>query len=318
VRTASDVLPADQKAKLVLVDEIVKQITPRVRAALPDDQRAFVARFDQGERPAPLTFDALPRSFTLGLRETDGTFGKVVLVYPVLNAGWWDAAQMRDFVAAMRALGEDAVGPAARPPRFAGSVPLSSDIVQAIRRDGPIASGAALAGVMGTVLALLRWRRATAYVVAALCVGVLWQTGMSRLLGIHINFANFIAFPITFGIGVDYAVNIVSRYEQDGSVDVLAAVRSTGAAVALCSLTTIIGYSSLLMAQNRALYLFGLLAVLGEISCLVVALVSLPAILLLVRSRARHAVLARSASAVPAAMVPPKREQRTEVGRRSA
>jgi predicted RND superfamily exporter protein len=133
--------------------------------------------------------------------------------------------------------------------------------------------------------------------VGALCLGVLLLTGASRLLGIHVNFANFIAFPITFGIGVDYAVNVVSRYEQEGSVDILAAVRSTGAAVALCSLTTIIGYSSLLMAENRALFLFGLLAVLGEVACLSVALLGLPSLLVLTtrrRARAREGGVARS------------------------
>jgi predicted RND superfamily exporter protein len=121
------------------------------------------------------------------------------------------------------------------------------------------------------------------FVVGSLVLGVLWLAGASRLLGIHVNFANFIAFPITFGIGVDYSVNVVSRWERDGSKDILGAVRSTGAAVALCSLTTIIGYSSLLMAQNRALFLFGLLAVLGEITSLAVALVSFPALVLLAK-----------------------------------
>jgi len=60
---------------------------------------------------------------------------------------------------------------------------------------------------------------------------------------------------------------------------VLEAIRSTGGAVALCSMTTIIGYGSLLLAQNRALFLFGLVAVLGEITCLVSAVVVLPAVL---------------------------------------
>ena len=55
------------------------------------------------------------------------------------------------------------------------------------------------------------------------------------------------------------------------------AVRTTGGAVTLCSLTTIIGYSSLLLAQNRALFLFGVLAVLGEVACLSAAVVVLPA-----------------------------------------
>ena len=105
-------------------------------------------------------------------------------------------------------------------------------------------------------------------------------------LGIKINFANFIAFPITFGIGVDYAINIMTPLRARRSADVARAVRSTGGAVALCSLTTIIGYSSLLLAQNRALFLFGVLAVLGEVACLTTALIALPAVLILVRPSA--------------------------------
>jgi predicted RND superfamily exporter protein len=43
--------------------------------------------------------------------------------------------------------------------------------------------------------------------------------------------------------------------------------------------TTIIGYSSLLLAENRALFLFGVVAVLGEVACLSAALTVLPAVL---------------------------------------
>ena len=58
------------------------------------------------------------------------------------------------------------------------------------------------------------------------------------------------------------------------------AVGSTGAAVALCSWTTIVGYGSLLAASSRALRGFGLMAILGEVSCLAAALVAMPAIIL--------------------------------------
>jgi predicted RND superfamily exporter protein len=60
-------------------------------------------------------------------------------------------------------------------------------------------------------------------------------------------------------------------------------VLSTGGAVTLCSLTTIIGYSSLLLAKNQALFLFGAVAVIGEVSCLSAALLALPATLLVWR-----------------------------------
>jgi len=107
-------------------------------------------------------------------------------------------------------------------------------------------------------------------------------------LHVQVNFANFIAYPITFGIGVDYSVNMASRWDLDGRGSMADVVRSTGGAVTLCSLTTIIGYSSLLLAQNRALFLFGLLAVLGEVACLATAVVVLPACLEWWGGRARH------------------------------
>ena len=53
-------------------------------------------------------------------------------------------------------------------------------------------------------------------------------------------------------------------------------MRGTGGAVALCSFTTIVGYSSLLVAKNVGLFLFGVLAVLGEITCLVTAVSCCP------------------------------------------
>jgi predicted RND superfamily exporter protein len=99
---------------------------------------------------------------------------------------------------------------------------------------------------------------------------------------------NFIALPITFGIGIDYATNIFQRRRLDHARSIADVVRTTGGAVALCSLTTIIGYSSLLIARNQALISFGILADLGEVACLAAALFALPALLRwreLVRSR---------------------------------
>jgi uncharacterized protein len=101
----------------------------------------------------------------------------------------------------------------------------------------------------------------------------------------RVNFTSFIALPITFGIGADYAINVLGRYEEDGRRDIAAAIRGTGGAVGLCSATTIIGYSSLLIADNRALFSFGVTAVLGEITCLTAAIVALPAVLILLYGR---------------------------------
>ncbi|MCA9644990.1 MAG: hypothetical protein KC492_30080, partial [Myxococcales bacterium] len=63
------------------------------------------------------------------------------------------------------------------------------------------------------------------------------------------------------------------------------AVSHTGGAVALCSVTTIIGFGSLLVAQNQALFSFGLFAVAGEIACLATAVLSLPSAIAWLGSR---------------------------------
>ncbi|MGH7284599.1 MAG: MMPL family transporter, partial [Polyangiaceae bacterium] len=207
---------------------------------------------------------------------------KTVLVYPRPSKALWEGPSLVAFVKDLRALAASGPG---RPARVAGSLALSADILASIQHDGPIACAVAFFGVMLIVLALFRGKSTAFYVIGSLIVGVLWLLAGTMLFHVKINFANFIAFPITFGIGVDYAVNVISRYVEDGEKDVALAVRSTGSAVALCSLTTIIGYSSLLMAENRALFLFGLVAVMGEVSCLSAGVVFMPALLQWVRER---------------------------------
>jgi predicted RND superfamily exporter protein len=273
VRTADDVLPAEQAAKLAVVADIREALTPKIRSLVEEDRRKKLDDFLGPPDLKPVALEELPHSFTTGLREKDGTVGKTVLVYPRPSDTLWRAQAIHDFVSALRDTGG----------RVAGSIPLSNDILDSIGRDAPVASLASFVGVILIVLVVLRGRLVSAHVIGSLFVGVLWLAGAAMLLHVKINFCNFVAYPITFGIGVDYAVNVMTRYVQDGERDVTGAVRSTGAAVGLCSLTTIIGYSSLLLAKNRALYLFGLTAVLGEIACLTTAVVVLPAVLVAAR-----------------------------------
>jgi predicted RND superfamily exporter protein len=105
------------------------------------------------------------------------------------------------------------------------------------------------------------------------------MSGIVMATQFKINFLNFIAFPITFGIGVDYGVNIFQRYRQEGRGSISKVLRQTGGAVGLCSLTTVIGYGSLLIAQSQAFVSFGVLAVLGELTCFTAAIIALPALL---------------------------------------
>jgi predicted RND superfamily exporter protein len=279
VRGADDVLPKDQTKKIQEVAAIREALTPAVRAAIPEDKRKKLDDILGDEHLQPVTMADLPPSFLTGLRERDGSIGRQVLVYPKPNDFLWRAEAMHEFVKTLRELSAGD----GRPGRVAGSIPLTSDILDSIGRDAPIASVASFVGVVIVVLVILRAVRPSIYVLVSLMVGVLWLGAATMALGVKINFANFIAFPITFGIGVDYAVNVIARYEQDGEDDVRNAIMSTGGAVGLASMTTIIGYSSLLLAKTRALFYFGLVAVMGEVSCLTTAVVTLPAALILLR-----------------------------------
>jgi predicted RND superfamily exporter protein len=291
-RTLDDVLPTQQEEKIGEATEIREDLTPKIRSLLSPPQRDQIDRILGREDLAPVTLEQLPRTFTIGLVEYDGSAGRSVLMFPRQSSALWDGPALVSMVHELRDVGK-AAGPGAPPARVAGALPLSADIFSSLQRDGFRTSMIAFGGVLAVVLVLFRRQQTTFYVIGSLAIAVLWLLALLMVLGVKINFANFIAFPITFGIGVDYAVNVMSRYVQSPRRDMVTAVAATGSAVALCSATTIIGYSSLLVAQNRALFLFGLVAVLGELACLTSALTLLPAVVRLVGKR-----LARREAAV--------------------
>jgi predicted RND superfamily exporter protein len=295
VRSFEDAVPPDQPAKIAEIARLRKLLTPAVRASLPPERLADVDRLLGADGLQPIGLADLPPSLTARLRESDGSLGRVVLVYPKLTKRLWQPALLEGFIGKLRDVAACGVPAGARPGRVAGTLPVSADITASLQRDAPRSSLVALAAVVAVVLIIFRGGQTGLVVIASLLLGIVWMIGATFLFGIKVNYANFAAFPITFGIGVDYAVNIMARFRQeragrprdelpvDPAVMVQRAVLSTGGAVALCSLTTIIGYSSLLLAKNQALFLFGAVAVIGELSCLVAALIALPATLLVWR-----------------------------------
>ncbi len=279
VRTIDDVLPRDQAEKLAQVAALREDLTPTIRASIAPDQLAELERLLGPEPTRGVVAADLPPQLVAGLRERNGMLGREVLIFPRPSKALWQGAPLEGLVHALRDAARGATENGERPARVAGSLPLSADILAAVRSDGPRASAAALVGVVMAVVLIMGARLSSALVIASLLLAVTWLVAATMLLGVRVNFADFIAYPITFGIGVDYAVNVVGRYAQTPRSDVGTIVRSTGGAVALCSVTTIIGYSSLLMAQNRGLLLFGEVAVLGELCCIAAALVAVPALL---------------------------------------
>jgi hypothetical protein len=289
IRTLADLVPVDQSDRQAELARIRKKLTPNAREMMTPKQREQVDAFLGASPPPPIGLADVPESLLKGLLERNGRADRAILVYPKLAAGLWDGPRNAAFVGALRAAAMAPTEMGGHPARVAGGPPITADIIASMSHDGPLASLLAFLGVVLTVVLLFRGRVATPFVLGALLLGVSWMLALCMALGIKINFINFIAFPITFGIGVDYAVNVMARYMGDGRRDVRGAIMGTGGAVGLCSLTTILGYSSLLVAKNLGLFYFGFLAVLGEITCLVIAVIAMPAALVWWDGRKRNA-----------------------------
>lgn len=203
--------------------------------------------------------------------EVDGTVGRVLLVYPIEKGlSVWDGRALLDIAAVLQHLKM----PSGKVIETSGSAVVFGAMLRSILHDGPIATIASLVAVLIIVSLIMRPARIAVLAIATLALGVAWMVGAAGWSGVRVTFLNFIALPITFGIGAEYALNVVSRYREDQ--DIVKAVKSTGAAVALCSWTTIVGYGSLLVARNQALQGFGAMAILGEVACLLAAITALP------------------------------------------
>jgi predicted RND superfamily exporter protein len=283
VHTLNDLVAPDQNLKLPLLAEMRRLV---VRA----HSRGYMSEQEWKQTqellpPAELTTYTtadLPASVARAFTEKNGTRGLLVYIEPTHGEDEDDAHYLIRWADSFR----ETPLPGGETIRGSGRVVIFADMLRAVLSDVPKVTVLALSLTV-LVVALsagLGWEALA--IVGALLIGVAWLFVWIVLLKVKLNFLNFIALPITFGIGVDYAVNIVKRYRENPQAGPLGVLRSTGGAVVLCSLTTILGYLALLGSKNQAVHSLGLLAVLGEVCCLLAAMLVLPAILLLLRRRA--------------------------------
>ncbi len=279
VRTAQQLLPDTRFASIEEGKLLERAITPKLRANLGVADRELLDRALSKASLTPLEPQDLPEVFAAGLRERDGQIGRTVLIYPKVGGGTWQAARLNAFAADIRAVAHEARAVAA------GPLLLSSDLADAMRADGPrvtvLSFGCVLLiciGAFGVV-----GRRAWLFSglsVATLLLGVSFMLGLLAWTGAKLNFSNFVALPITFGIGADYAINMLRRFQTDGEGrDEGERLSSTSGALVLCSAMTVIGWGALLMVENQALFSFGVFAITGELTSLGAAVLALPAVL---------------------------------------
>jgi len=233
----------------------------------------------------PFDVQDLPERVARPFTDRLGNRGLVVFIVPKEGRSVRDVRYLLLWADSYRSVklpsGETIIG--------SGRAVIFADMLQAVIEESPKAI--VLSFVMTTLVVVAaflqgkRGIRAVALVLGSLVCGVAWMGAALALDHVKINFLNFIAAPITFGIGVDYAVNIVNRWRIEGKGSVVDVVRETGGAVILCSMTTTLGYLALLTSINGAVRSFGLAAVIGEVACLNAAVLALPAVLIWIDGR---------------------------------
>ncbi|MDO8527471.1 MAG: MMPL family transporter [Deltaproteobacteria bacterium] len=269
-------IPEDQDKKMALLAQTRNLLEGSSLDFLNKEQKENVEKFKKEFEAKPVTLKDLPEDIIKPFREKNGDVGKIVFVYPTDKAPLWNGKNLIRFADIIR---ENRL-PSGEVITASGDSVIFADILRAVAKDGPKATLLAFFAVCLVVILVFREKRGSLFIIGTLFFGVVWMGGLIALFNFKINFFNFIAIPTTFGIGIDYGVNIYQRYKLEGKGSIEKVLITTGGTVGLCSITTIIGYFTLLIAQNQALVSFGWIAIIGEITCLAVALFFVPALVL--------------------------------------
>lgn len=276
VHTLQELIPPEQAEKLPILQSIkARVLKSKQRGFIEDEDFEKIAPHLPPDDLKPFGVDELPEGMARAFTEADGRRGRIVYISPLDPDMAEDAHYLFRWADSYRhtELSDGSVV------RGSGRAVIFADIWEAIIGDVPKAVMVSL--VLTLVVVALAFRKGFALgaVMLSLIAGVAWMTGLLAAGGVRLNFLNFIALPITFGIGVDYAVNVMQRYRREGAGGALKAVRETGGAVVLCSLTTTLGYLALVNSMNHAVRSLGVAAVLGEVACLLTAVIVLPSAL---------------------------------------
>jgi uncharacterized protein len=280
VRSLDDALPAEQTEKIAVLGEIAALLDdPALQASLDDDERARLDKLRPPPDVRPLRDDDVPIELAWPFVEKDGSRGRLIVLRGASRFNSFDVNDRLAFAAEVRELDLPAGA------LVAGEALVVADIVKTMERDAPTIIGFALAGSVLAVILIVGVRRHGLVTLACGLAGVIVMIAACALAGLSVHFLDLIALPITIGIGIDYAVNLSVRDRQDGALGPAHLLKTTGSAVLMCSYTTTVGYGTLLLSANGGIRAFGLAALLGEVACILMALVVAPAWLALLRER---------------------------------
>tara|TARA_B100001059_G_scaffold33015_1_gene26558 strand:- start:3779 stop:6322 length:2544 start_codon:yes stop_codon:yes gene_type:complete len=206
---------------------------------------------------------SLPDGMRNEMMSSSGRF--LVLMHPRENV--WDYEAMGRFVSDVRAIAPDATG-----------IPMTHyESLDAMRDAFVLMMSLAIAFI--TIITILTFRNALDVIVCllTLVIGLWWTVGFMSVLGVSFNLANFFAAPILVGLGIDGSLHMVHRWREGGENRLQ--FGGTRRAVVLTSVTTMIGFGCLVIAEHKGLRSLGIVMAIGSAACLMAVVVLLPSLL---------------------------------------
>lgn len=275
VQWLDEILPQQQSRKLKTIREMRLAFPKKYLSLLEKEDLKWGREFLKMLRVPPVSAENLPQTIKKLFVDVEKNAGNIFYVVPGKDIDLHNIHDLIEFGKAIKEklpIEDDTI-------RMASESTIFSDIVVNVAREGPFVTAIAL--VLVLILILLGSRHVKDFFIVSgfLLLGVLAFVSALLLLDIRLNFFNYVTIPITIGIGADYAINFYYRYRIEGRGKVYYTLVTTGSAVALSSLTTIIGYGTMIIANSLSLASFGFMAIIGEFACVVFALVYLPAFL---------------------------------------
>jgi predicted RND superfamily exporter protein len=241
-------------------------------ALLGDFQQHLMADFadklaflQDNTDPTPITLDDVPPQLRQRFVGKSGRY----LLQVFARDNIWEREAMQVFVKQLQTLDANVTGP---PVIAFYSI---NQIQKGYARGGLYAAIA----IIGIVIVLFRRVKATVLALVPVLFGGLWTIAGMALLGLDLNMANLIILPLFLGIAIDNGIHIVHRMFEAPQAAIAPLAHSTGKAIVLTSLTTMVGFGSLMIARHNGIFSLGLLSVLAVTCSLVASLAVLPLIL---------------------------------------
>ncbi|HKK63665.1 MAG TPA: MMPL family transporter [Bacteroidales bacterium] len=133
------------------------------------------------------------------------------------------------------------------------------------------------------------FRSATAGLISIipLVISISILFGVMGYTGIRLDIVTALLSSVMIGVGIDYTIHLLWRYREERKKpgrtkkeDIYTTLTTTGRGIIFNALSVIIGFVVLLASSFPPLRYFGVLVVLSIISCLIGAMVILPALIL--------------------------------------